>query len=107
MMIYTAPSNERFQRQMRRLICTRCTSRPLHSETLGSEVVRPCELTCPLFRCLPLLRKTAMLRDPMLGSRRQALRQQIQQLSNGNGDSPLSRHRDDVIRGILDLLRDS
>jgi hypothetical protein len=108
-MLRTAPSTNLLERRMRLLICTRCASRPPHSEALGSEVARPCELTCPVFTHLPLLRKTALLCDPMLASRRDALRQKMEQLSKvdtrgARGESPLIRHRDEVIRGVLQTI---
>ena len=43
------------RRLVREMACVRCSDRPPGSETLGPEVVRPCEGACPLFVHLPRL----------------------------------------------------
>ena len=88
---------------------------------LARKVSGPCELTCPVFVHLPMLRKTAVLLDPMLGSRREAMKHRIVEvLSNesptentdpGAPRSPppaedplLRRYRDQVVNTVLELV---
>jgi hypothetical protein len=109
-MLRTIPSLELLRHELRRRVCTRCHLRPPHSESLGPEVVRPCEVECPVFLHVPALRKTAALTDPMLGSRAQALRQRTDQICDATPggaaarDCPLRRYREDVIRAVLEMV---
>jgi hypothetical protein len=113
-MLRTLPSIELLKHVLRARVCTLCHLRPPHSESLGPEVVRPCELACPVFVHLPALRKLAILRDPMIGSRAAALGQRIDQICNarpdapgGGGGSPLGRYRNEVVGAMLDLVDDA
>ena len=64
-MLRTLPSIDLLKHELRARVCTHCHVRPPHSESLGPEVVRPCELSCPVFVHLPAMRKVAVLRDPI------------------------------------------
>ena len=120
-MLRVTPSLDLLHHEIRRRVCAHCYRRPPHSESLGPEVVRSCELTCPVFVHLPMLRKTAMLLDPMLGSRREAMKHRIAEvLSNESPtentdpgaprsqppaeDPPLRRYREDVVNTVLELV---
>ncbi len=120
-MLRVTPSLELLHHEIRRRVCAHCYRRPPHSESLGPEVVRPCELTCPVFVHLPMLRKTAVLLDPMLGSRREAMKHRIAEvLSNErlienavpiaprsqppSVDPLLLRYRDQVVNTVLELV---
>jgi hypothetical protein len=110
-MLRTMPPLETFRTEMRRRVCARCHLRPLHSESLGPEAVRPCEQSCPLFVHLPLLRKVAVLADPMIHPRRDAVRQWIAQACDPEGDGaapgcPLNRYRREVERGVMEIVGD-
>ena len=108
-MLRTLPSLDVVRHEVRGHVCTGCYLRPRHSESLGPEVVRPCEVSCPLFIRLPMLRKVAILTDPMLRSRADVLRHQIDRMCDAEQgaapvESPLSRYREDVVRTVLDLV---
>jgi hypothetical protein len=55
---------------------------------------------------LPLLREIAIALDPMLRSRREVLRRQIDDLCwrDGARETPLSRYREQVVETILDAV---
>jgi hypothetical protein len=110
-MLRNAPLLDLVRREMRLRVCPRCHLRPRHSETLGPEAVRPCELTCPIFVHLPALRLVAVCHDPMLGPTARALRRRIDETraatagGGGDGDdSSLSRYRDQVVEGLVDVV---
>jgi hypothetical protein len=110
-MLRTMPSLDVLRREMRRRICSHCNHRPRHSESFGAEVVRPCEVACPRFIHLPTLRKVAILADPMIHPRRDAVRQWIEQTCDDDRASaaaagPLARYREDVIRAVIDTVGD-
>lgn len=110
-MLRSLPSIEAIKHELRRRVCPRCHLRPRHSESLGPEVVRPCELACPVFVHLPALRRTAVLRDPMVSSRADAIGHKIDQLCGPQkgaaaGASPLNKYRDEVIGAVLELVDD-
>ena len=122
-MLRHIPSLEQLQREMRERVCAHCHLRPPHSEMLGCEAVRPCEIDCPLFVHLPLLRKTALSIDPMLGSRRKALQDRIDQIfqtshSHGAGDAQhkanyeqrmcaVRENRDRIVDALLEIVGDN
>jgi hypothetical protein len=125
-MLRELPTIDLLRHEMRRRVCVQCQWRPPHSEALGPEAVRPCELTCPVFAHLHRLTSTAVLIDPMLRSRETALRHGIDQIcvappghagtaagrgpaagsepDGTPGDSPLNRYREQVIEAILDIV---
>ena len=103
------PSLEAFAREMRQRICMQCSQRPPHSEMLGPEVVRSCEQSCPLFSHLPMLRKIALLTDPMLRSRRETVRQWVARMCEIDpsiADSPLNRDLDGVLDAVSHVLHE-
>jgi hypothetical protein len=120
-MLRTIPTLETLQHEMRRRVCMHCHLRPRHSEGFGPEAVRSCEMTCPVFVHLPMLRKTTIQLDPMLGSRRTALEHKIDQLC-GLGrsdektdpsiplsqphvdDEPLRSYRQNVVNTLLEVV---
>jgi hypothetical protein len=106
-MLRTLPNLDVLRHEIRRRVCTHCHWRPPHSEALGPEAVRPCEIQCPVFAHLPRLCRRAALTDPMLRSRRDVLNHLIDELcarSAAGGRCPLASHRDKVIAAILDLV---
>ena len=110
-MLRTLPSLDAIRREIRRRVCGRCYRRPRHSESLGPEVVRPCELSCPAFVYLRLLRRTAVSREPMIRSREEAVRQKIDQLVVATAAvapdmSPLIRYREQIVTAVADLVDD-
>jgi hypothetical protein len=108
-MYRTTPSLEALKGEMRRRICTDCPHRPPHSEMLGPEAVRSCEQSCPLFSHLPMLRRIALLTDPMLRSRREMVRQWVARLCEIDPtitDSPLNCELDRVLDAVSRALRE-
>ena len=110
-MLRTMPTLETFRTEMRRRVCPKCHLRPRHSESLGPEAVRPCEQSCPLFVHLPMLRKVAILADPMIHPRREAVRQWIAQTCGRDGhcagtDCPLRRYRDEAAQTVMEIVGD-
>jgi hypothetical protein len=110
-MLRGLPSIGAIKHELRRRVCPRCHLRPRHSESLGPEVVRPCERACPVFVHLPALRRTAVSRDPMISSRAGAIGQKIDDLCGPKEDtadsaSPLNRCRADVIDTVPELVDD-
>lgn len=108
-MLRTTPSLETFKGEMRQRVCMVCPRRPLHSEMLGPEVVRPCEQHCALFVHMPMLRKIALLTDPMLRSRREMIRQWVGRLCETDpsaADSPLNTDQDRVLAAVSRVLRE-
>jgi hypothetical protein len=108
-MVRAIPSLELLRHEMRGRVCARCHGWPLFSESLGPEVVRPCELTCPVFVQLPGLRRIAALTDPMLRSPAEALRHRIDRTrraghSAAAADNPLRRYGKQIVRVILDVM---
>jgi hypothetical protein len=119
-MLRVMPKLETLEHEMRRRVCMHCHLRPRHSEMFGPEAVRPCELTCPVFVHLPMLRKIAVQLDPMLGSRRKALTHRVEQICGIRriatvdtdepvsqphvDDEPLRQYRNDVIDTILETV---
>ena len=117
-MIQNPPSLELLRHELRRRVCARCRWRPRHSEAVGPEVVRSCELDCPVFVHLPRLRNAAALTDPMLRSRELAMEGLIDQLCHSpparsapetgtipqTGKCPLTAYRRTVIAAVLDLV---
>ena len=103
-MLHKMPSLELLRHELRRRICEHCPWRPPHSEALGPEAVRDCELTCPLFVHLPQLRIAALATDPMLRSREDALLRIIDDLTAGQPDSALQFHRTEIADIILELV---
>src|SRR6266487_4467208 len=53
------PTTEVERRLVREIACVSCYQRPPGSETLGPQVARSCEGTCPLFLHLPKLARLA------------------------------------------------
>jgi hypothetical protein len=116
-MLRNIPSLDQLRHEIRRRICSQCYRRPPHSESLGPEVVRPCELSCPVFVHLPTLRKIAVLRDPMLASRRDAVEHRINEVCGdelaadpsvtcskpSRDDQPLRRYRKELANAVLEL----
>lgn len=76
-MLRHMPTLEVLQRDVRKDVCSHCPLRTPNSAGLGPEVVRSCELDCPVFIHLPALERVAIAIDPMLGSRREALHRRI------------------------------
>ena len=106
-MLRSLPSIDLLKHELRRRVCPKCHLRPPKSETMGPEVVRPCELSCPAFVHLAALRRVAALRDPLVGSREEALGQKIDQISEAAGRrSPLRLYRDEIIRAVVDHIDD-
>lgn len=118
-MLLAPPSLDVLRHELRRRICTKCAARPCQSEILGPEVVRPCELDCPIFVHLRRLRKFAMCLDPMLADRDAVLKEQIEELCptdkwspSGTASAdllprdwcPLRRYRAETSKVILDLV---
>lgn len=112
-MLRTMPSLSLLEREIRLRVCPRCHLRPPHSESLGPEAVRACEMSCLVFTHLPMLRKTAILTDPMLRSRADALRRRIHEICQADpcgsnavdgGTSPLNRYRGPIIKSVLKLV---
>jgi hypothetical protein len=52
-------TNDVERRLVREVACTKCYQRPPGSESLGPEVPRMCEASCPLFYHLPTLARLA------------------------------------------------
>jgi hypothetical protein len=117
-MLRRMPSLDTLRHEVRRRVCVHCYRRPWHSESLGPEVIRPCEPTCPVFVHLPMLRKTAMTLDPMLSCRQAAVRHRIDYICNAStqqtedrqavpqreDNSPLRRYRNEIVKAVLDLV---
>jgi hypothetical protein len=110
-MLRSLPSIELLKHELRRRVCPKCRLRPPNSEAMGPEVVRPCELSCPAFFHLAALRRVAALRDPLVGSRADAVGQKIDQICEHQPQvagrrSPLEMYRDEIIRAVTDLVDD-
>jgi hypothetical protein len=124
-MLMHPPSLDVLRHEMRRHVCARCRWRPRHTGGVGPEVVRPCEESCPVFLHLPRLRRVAVLTDPMLRDRADALRRAIGSVCESpprdagdagsaripdpdalpqNGPCPLRLYADDVTRVLLDRI---
>jgi hypothetical protein len=109
-MLARTPSVDMLRRQMRCRICTNCPLRPPRGDAAEATAPRPCESTCSLFLHLPLLRKTVLLRDPMLASREAALRRKIDQLCDVDRHhkptpaSTLARLRETIVDSLIELL---
>jgi hypothetical protein len=106
-MLQNPPSLELLRHELRRRICEHCRWRPVHSEVFGPEVVRACELTCPIFVHLHQMQRAAVLTDPMLRSKEGVLRHLIDELcptQSGKATSPLECYRNEVVNAILDLI---
>jgi hypothetical protein len=115
------PTLDGVQRAFREDICVRCARRPRYSEGLGPEVVRPCELSCPVFVHLAALYFFAAMGDPMLESRRMALEHRVAGYCNQDGKvaraeprwltatrrSPLRRYRRQVIDILLRMVTET
>jgi hypothetical protein len=110
-MLRSLPSIDLLKHELRRRVCSKCHLRPPNSERIGAEVVRPCEVSCPAFVHLPVLRRVAALQDPLVGSRAEALGKKIDQISAHQRQascrrSPLGLYRDEIIRAVVDLVDD-
>lgn len=118
-MLLHPPSLDVLRHELRRRICTKCAARPCQSEILGPEVVRPCEIDCPIFVHLPRLRRAAMCLDPMLTDRDRMLGAQVEEFCPADKWSPsgtastdllprewcpLRRYRAETAKVILDLV---
>ena len=119
-MLRHLPQLESLQQELRKNICAHCSRRPRHSEGLGPEVVRPCEIDCSVFTHLPALEHTAISIDPMLRSRRDAVQHRIAEfcrqdrLAKAHGNNPrwfaaarrtpLGRYRQQVVDTVLHLV---
>src|SRR5688500_7818520 len=87
-MLTHPPSLDLLRHEMRRHVCARCRWRPRHADGVGPEVVRPCEESCPVFLHLPRLRRVAVLTDPMLRDRADALRRAIRSIRDDAAPHP-------------------
>lgn len=63
------PNIEDLQRLTRIVSCDHCPYRRPCTRSSNPDAARPCEVNCPLFTHLPLLRETARLLDPMVADR--------------------------------------
>lgn len=99
------------RRQIRHRICARCHRRR-PAKRANQELVRPCERMCRIFQALPMLHRTALLIDPMLSSRRDALGHLITDICARNstktsrkpGDDPLVHYREAVVETVLRVV---
>ena len=108
-MLRTLPSPEIFKNEMRHRVCRVCPFRPPHTEALGPQIPRRCEAKCPLFLHLPMLRKIALLTDPMLRSRRWTLQQWVGRLCEEDPrlvSGPLNRNLDRALDTVSRLLHE-
>jgi hypothetical protein len=108
-MLRTTPTLDMLRTEMRLRVCPHCRSRPRHNEALGPEVVRPCEMSCALFVRLPVLCKVAILADPMIHPRREAVRHWIAQTCGSDpavADGPVNRYRHRILDAMSEMVGD-
>jgi hypothetical protein len=99
------PTLDTARRAMRAVVCAHCSERPAGSEQWESDVPRACEQQCPLFVNLGVLRKAALLSDPMLRSPRQALLARIEKLERPlAGRGALSRHKGEIVKMLSTMF---
>src|SRR4051794_35051263 len=102
-MLRTTPRIETFRTRMRLRVCPHCRVAAGGGGACGPGVARACESRCPLFVRLPMLRKVAVLADPMLRPRREAVRGWMARVCAEDAaaaGSPLARNR----RRILEVV---
>ena|SRR2546426_2430833 len=111
------PITEIVSRLVREIACTKCYQRPPGSESLGPEVSRTCEATCPLFFHLPALVHLAGQVDDTPGACETAIQGSVCggcRLSPTAGDycadyaartCPLSRYSAEVLNALQRLVR--
>src|SRR5689334_20577741 len=102
-MLRTKPSLEAVKHEVRRRICATCRRRSADVARRNANSPRSCEATCPVFAHLPMLRKTALLIDPMLRSRKEVLRGRINRVRK-RGDRVLGVHADELVNLITELI---
>src|SRR4051794_28778492 len=108
-MLRSLPTLDMLRTHMRMRVCPHCRLRPQNGEALGPAVARPCEASCPLFVRLPVLRKVAILADPMLRPRREAVRQWIARTREADpavASSPLNRYRHRILDTVSEIVGD-
>jgi hypothetical protein len=110
------PITEVQRRLVREIACVSCYQRPRGSEALGPQVVRACEVSCPLFFHLPKLARLASQVGDRPGECEAAVQDQICQgciLKESAGDycadygartCPLSRFSAAVIARLQRMM---
>lgn len=100
----TQPSLTDVQRLLRARVCATCPLRTPGTDGRQSDVVRPCEATCPLFVHLPVLREAAVQLDPMVGHRERVLTRIVRRLTRHRPRG--GRHGTKVVRAFEELFRE-
>jgi len=117
--VLQSPTNclEHARYGLRAAVCSRCSARPINSESLGAHVPWPCESRCELFKGLPGLLRIANCVDPMVGSFQRIVERHLDRLAESPNECvttptrssvqahPWIRHKKRIVLLLRNVLR--
>jgi len=97
--------------QIRAHICSKCPRQPWEFRDDTAAVAWRCQRACPIFQMLPHLVDRAELLDPMLCSREQLLRHELEEAGRSEASrirsTLLNHNAADVAHIVADLAEDT